>query len=83
MEGSGLVIQLGFTHPVKYSPPEGVSLEVVKLSRIIVRGMDKAKVGQAAAEIRRMRPPEPYKGTGIKYAGEQIKRKLGKAAGTK
>lgn len=83
LEGQGLVMQLGFSHPVRYDPIPGIKLEVIKQTKIIVRGIDKAKVGQTAAEIRRLRPPEPYKGTGIKYADEQIRRKLGKAAGTK
>jgi large subunit ribosomal protein L6 len=82
LEGKALVMQLGFTHPVKYTPPEDVKLEVVKQTHIAVSGIDKAKVGQVAAEIRRLRPPEPYKGTGIKYTDEQIKRKLGKSAAT-
>lgn len=84
MQGNGLVMQLGFSHPVEYSPLEDVSLEVIKQTKIIVQGLDKAKVGQVASEIRQLRPPEPYKGTGIKYVGERIRRKLGKAAaGTK
>ncbi|HDZ77055.1 MAG TPA: 50S ribosomal protein L6 [Candidatus Omnitrophica bacterium] len=84
MEGKNLVMQLGFSHPVKYEPIDDVALEVIpKQNRVIIRGLDKAKVGQAAAEIRRIKRPEPYKGAGIRYVGEHVRRKLGKAAGTK
>lgn len=82
LEGKSLVMQLGFTHPVKYNPPDDVKIEVIKQTRLVISGIDKTKIGQVAAEIRRVRPPEPYKGTGIKYIEEQIKRKLGKAAAT-
>lgn len=83
IKGKDLVMQLGFTHPVNYSQPDDIKIEVVKQTKIIVQGLDKCRVGQVAAEIRRVRPPEPYKGTGIKYADERIRRKLGKAAATK
>ena len=84
MEGKNLIMQLGFSHPVKYAPVDEVTLEVVpKQNRVIVKGLDKAKVGQTAAEIRRVKRPEPYKGAGIRYVGEHVRRKLGKAAGTK
>lgn len=83
MEGDNLVMQLGFSHPVIYSPSKEVKLEIIKQTKIIISGLDKAIVGQVAAEIRRIKPPEPYKGTGIKYTTEHIRRKLGKAAGTK
>lgn len=82
MKGKDLVMQLGFTHPVIYAQPQDVKLEVVKQVKIMVSGIDKARVGQAAAEIRRIKPPEPYKGTGIKYTDERIRRKLGKTAAT-
>ena len=75
-----LELGLGFTHPVSVKAPEGVKFTVEKNS-IIVEGMDKEKVGQVAAEIRSHRPPEPYKGSGIKYRGEVIRRKAGKKAG--
>lgn len=79
VQGPTLTMQLGFTHPVVYTPPEGVKIETPKPISIIVRGIDKTKVGQAAAEIRGFMPPEPYKGKGIRYAGERVRKKLGKA----
>ncbi len=75
-----LDLALGFSHPVAVTAPEGVSFEVPAPTRILVRGIDKEKVGQAAADIRRLRKPEPYKGKGIRYAGEKVTRKAGKAA---
>jgi large subunit ribosomal protein L6 len=80
LSGGGRQIEmaLGFSHPVKYSAPEGIELKVDKME-ITVAGIDKQKVGQVAAEIRSLRKPEPYKGKGIKYVGEQIVRKAGKA----
>ena len=83
IKGKDLVMQLGFTHLVNYPQPDDIKIEVVKQTKIIVQGLDKCRVGQVAAEIRRVRPPEPYKGTGIKYADERIRRKLGKTAATK
>jgi len=80
LKGSALVLALGYSHPVRYQPAEGISIEVPDPKKIRVLGIDKQKVGQAAAEIRAFRPPEPYKGKGIRYAGEQIRRKAGKAA---
>jgi len=75
-----LVMHLGYSHPVRVEPPEGITFEVDSRSRVItVRGIDKEKVGQIAAEIRAKRPPEPYKGKGIRYVGEQVRRKSGKA----
>ena len=71
---------LGYSHPVRYEPAEGVEIEVPDPKKITVKGIDKQKVGQAAAEIRAFRPPEPYKGKGIRYVGEQVRRKAGKAA---
>ena len=76
--GQNLEMALGYSHPVKYQAPEGIDLKVEKLN-ITVSGINKQKVGQTAAEIRSLRKPEPYKGKGIKYAGEQILRKAGKA----
>jgi large subunit ribosomal protein L6 len=78
MQGSALNLALGFSHPVVYEPPEGISLETPSQTVIVVKGTDKQKVGQAAAVIRAFRPPEPYKGKGVKYAGEQIARKEAK-----
>ncbi len=79
MEGRDLVMQLGFSHPIKFSPPEGVEITVEKNQKLTVQGFDKQKVGEAAARIRRFRPPEPYKGKGIRYQGEYVRRKAGKA----
>jgi large subunit ribosomal protein L6 len=81
MEGKNLVLQVGYSHPVTFTPPEGVTIQVENPTRVVVRGADKGMVGQVAAEIREVRPPEPYKGKGIKYEGEYIRRKAGKAAG--
>lgn len=77
LEGNDLVLQVGFTHPVKIVAPEGIKFSVEK-NVIIVSGVDKEKVSQLAAKIRKVRPPEPYKGTGIRYQGEVIRRKAGK-----
>ena len=78
MQGSALNLALGFSHPVKFQTPEGVTLETPSLTEIVVRGVDKQRVGQAAAEIRSFRPPEPYKGKGVKYSDELIRRKEAK-----
>ncbi len=78
MSGDTLELNVGFSHPIKYKAPEGVQVTTNKME-ITVSGIDKQKVGQAAAEIRAIKKPEPYKGKGIKYAGEQILRKAGKA----
>ncbi len=75
-----LELALGFSHPVRVEAPEGVTFEVPAPTRITVRGNDKEVVGQVAANIRKLRKPEPYKGKGVRYAGEVIKRKAGKAA---
>jgi large subunit ribosomal protein L6 len=77
---SALELSLGFSHPVEVTAPEGVTFEVPSATRIIVRGIDKERVGQVAADIRKLRKPEPYKGKGIRYAGERVIRKAGKAA---
>ena len=82
MEGKKLVLQIGFSHPVHFMPPEGITIKVESPTRLTVSGADKAQVGQVAADIRGFRPPEPYKGKGIKYEGEYIRRKAGKAAGS-
>ena len=78
MQGRAVSLSLGFSHPVKFEAPEGVSLETPSQTEIVVRGFDKQKVGQAAAEIRAFRPPEPYKGKGVKYDDELIQRKEAK-----
>lgn len=79
LSGKKLVMQLGFSHPVEYIVPEGIILETPKPTQIVIKGIDKQKVGQAAANIRAFLPPEPYKGKGIRYAGEPVRRKAGKA----
>lgn len=75
-----LELALGFSHPVVVDAPEGVTFEVPAPTRIVVKGIDKEKVGQVAADIRKLRKPEPYKGKGVRYAGERVLRKAGKAA---
>ncbi len=80
--GRGLTLQLGFSHPVEVDAPEGIAFEVTSPIRLSVTGSDKQLVGQVAANIRALRKPEPYKGKGIRYAGEQVRRKAGKAAGS-
>ncbi|HUY64346.1 MAG TPA: 50S ribosomal protein L6 [Acidimicrobiales bacterium] len=75
-----LELALGFSHPVTVDAPEGVSFEVPVPTRVVVKGIDKEKVGQVAADIRKIRKPEPYKGKGVRYAGERVLRKAGKAA---
>lgn len=77
----GLQLALGFSHPIQYRAPTGIKLTAPQPTQIIIDGADKEIVGQVAAELRQLRPPEPYKGKGIKYAGEQIRRKAGKAGG--
>jgi large subunit ribosomal protein L6 len=77
---SSLELALGFSHPVTVEAPDGVIFEVPTPTRIIVKGIDKEKVGQVAADVRKLRKPEPYKGKGIRYAGERVIRKAGKAA---
>jgi len=80
MEGKTLVLHVGYSHPVKVEPPDGISFEADQKTRQIkVSGYNREVVGQTAAEIRRVRPPEPYHGKGIRYAGERIRRKAGKA----
>ncbi len=79
LQGNRLELQVGFSHPVHVEAPEGITFEVPEPTRILVHGIDKQKVGQVAADIRRVRPPEPYKGKGIRYKDEQVRRKAGKA----
>jgi large subunit ribosomal protein L6 len=78
MQGKELVLQIGFSHEVHFTPPEGITIKADKPTQLSITGFDKQKVGQVAAEIRSMKKPEPYKGKGIKYAGERIRRKEGK-----
>lgn len=79
-DGSALILNVGYSHPVRYEPPKGVTFTVEdRGKKVIVRGIDKEHVGQAAVDVRSVRPPEPYKGKGIRYAGEYIRRKAGKA----
>jgi large subunit ribosomal protein L6 len=83
VQGTKLVLNLGFSHPVEHPIPEGITIKMdeEKKNIIVIEGIDKQKVGQVASEIRGYRPPEPYKGKGIKYEDEYIKRKAGKTAG--
>jgi large subunit ribosomal protein L6 len=78
-QGNNLALNVGFSHPVEVSPPAGITLDVEGNNRILVSGIDKEQVGQVAANIRKIRPPEPYKGKGIRYQGEVVRRKAGKA----
>src|SRR6185312_15157461 len=78
MKGNALELQLGFSHPVIIDPPAGISFAVPKQTEIKISGIDKQLVGEMAAKIRKIRPPEPYKGKGVKYAGEKVRRKEGK-----
>jgi large subunit ribosomal protein L6 len=80
LKGTELELAVGFSHPVVVKPRDGISIEVPVPTQIIVRGNDKQTVGQTAAEIRKVRPPEPYKGKGIRYRDEQVRRKVGKRA---
>lgn len=81
LEGTRLNLQVGYSHPVGFDAPKGITFEVPKPTSIIVHGFDKQQVGEIAAKIRGVRPPEPYKGKGIRYAGEAVRRKVGKSAG--
>jgi large subunit ribosomal protein L6 len=79
LKGSDIELLVGFSHPVNVKAPKGITFEVPEPTRIIVSGIDKEQVGQVAADIRKVRPPEPYKGKGIRYEGEYVRRKAGKA----
>jgi len=79
LQGRDINLQVGYSHPVTINPREGIDFEMPNATTIVVRGIDKQRVGQQAAEIRKVRPPEPYKGKGIRYSDEQIRRKVGKA----
>ncbi len=81
MEGKNLIVSVGYSHPVVVEPPEGIEFNVAEKNRqIVIKGFNKEIVGQTAADIRKIRPPEPYKGKGIHYLGERIRRKAGKTA---
>ena len=82
-QGKKLVLTLGYSHPVEVEEIEGITIDVPAQNSIVVKGIDKQKVGQVAANIRELKLPEPYKGKGIKYVGERIRRKEGKAGGKK
>lgn len=79
-KGEGVTFHLGFSHPVEYAVPDGIRIDIPTQTEVVVTGMDKQLVGQVAAEIRAIRPPEPYKGKGVRYTGELVRRKAGKTA---
>jgi large subunit ribosomal protein L6 len=80
LRGTDLELNVGFSHPVVVKPPQGISFEVPEPTSVLVKGIDKQQVGEIAAEVRKVRPPEPYKGKGIRYEGEYVRRKVGKRA---
>src|SRR5918998_4046068 len=80
LRGTDLELNVGYSHPVVKKAPDGITFEVPAPNQVVVKGIDKQKVGQVAAEVRAVRPPEPYKGKGIRYAGEYVRRKVGKRA---
>ena len=80
LRGSDLELNVGFSHPVVIRPPQGISFEVPEATSVLVKGIDKQQVGEIAAQVRKVRPPEPYKGKGIRYEGEYVARKVGKRA---
>jgi large subunit ribosomal protein L6 len=80
LRGTDLELNVGFSHPVVLKAPQGISFEVPTPTEVIVKGIDKQQVGEAAAQVRKVRPPEPYKGKGIRYEGEYVRRKVGKRA---
>jgi large subunit ribosomal protein L6 len=80
LRGQSLELNVGFSHPVVVEPPAGITFEVPTPTEVVVKGIDKQQVGQTAAEVRSVRPPEPYKGKGIRYQGEYVRRKVGKRA---
>jgi large subunit ribosomal protein L6 len=82
MQGTSLVLAVGYSKPVEVSPLPGIEFEVEGTTRVIVKGINKEDVGQVAADVRKVRPPEPYKGKGIRYLGEYVRRKAGKAGRT-
>ncbi len=80
LQGKALELSVGYSHPVTVQAPAGIEFEVPQQTEVVVRGIDKQLVGETAARIRRVRPPEPYKGKGVRYAGEHVRRKVGKRA---
>lgn len=80
VKGKAIVLSLGFSHPVEFPLPDGISASVEKQTHLVLKGADKQQVGQVAAEIRGLRPPDPYKNKGVRYTGERLKKKVGKAA---
>jgi large subunit ribosomal protein L6 len=80
LQGKSLELAVGYSHPVSVQPPDGIEFEVPQPTQVVVRGIDKQLVGEIAARIRKQRPPEPYKGKGIRYSGEYVRRKVGKRA---
>jgi large subunit ribosomal protein L6 len=82
VEGRKVVLSLGYSHPVEYPIPEGIEVKIDKQTHLVISGIDRQKVGQVAAEIRRFRKPDPYKQKGIRYTGEQLKKKAGKTGAT-
>jgi large subunit ribosomal protein L6 len=80
LQGKALEMTLGYSHPVSVSPPDGIEFEVPQPTEVVVRGIDKQLVGETAARVRKQRPPEPYKGKGVRYSGEYVRRKVGKRA---
>ena len=80
MKGQALELAVGYSHPVTIDPPDGIQFEVPAPTQVVVRGIDKQLVGEIAAQVRGVRPPEPYKGKGVRYAGEAVRRKVGKRA---
>lgn len=80
LEGTTLVMTLGWNHPIKVEPYEGIEIEVPEETKIVIRGIDKQKIGEFAAKVRAIRPPEPYKGKGVRYAGEYVRRKSSKSS---
>lgn len=82
VKGNAVVLTLGYSHPIEFPIPEGVKIGVEKQTHLVVSGVDKQQVGQVAAEIRALRPPDPYKNKGVRYTGEPLRKKVGKAAAT-
>jgi len=80
LRGTDLELNVGYSHPVLIKPPQGINFEVPDATSIFVKGIDKQQVGEMAAQVRKVRPPEPYKGKGIRYEGEYVRRKVGKRA---
>ena len=80
LRGTDLELNVGFSHPVVMKPPQGITFEVPETTTVLVKGIDKQAVGEIAAQVRKVRPPEPYKGKGIRYEGEYVRRKVGKRA---